>query len=530
MNRRKLRARLRRGFGSVPSPHYFSGDMEHIRAYYDYRRENEPDTFMVDDITWNDLDMDRVFKRINQDRCTSGEQYLYYMLRSPAMDEETFESRRRLIRYAVEDPERRLKAEMILARLGCTRRADLCTAFHPSRHGAGMLFVYLALFLFLIVSIVCTVLQVKYGIQAMLLSLLLNITIHETSRRRCGKDFDTVNYTVNMIFAIRRLRRLHDPELDALLAPAYESLDRFRSVLRIGGVSMPTYSGGAEDAIATITLLDLISYEFLKNKLGRCHDDVFTVHEYIGRLDAAVSIASYRASVRAYAEPQLVFDRGRDNFVEGTDLVHPMLDGAVPNDLVTDKSILITGSNASGKSTYLKTAALAVIMAQSICTVLASSYSAKAMKVYSSMALKDDLVSGESYYIVETRALKRMLDAIGEDRSVLCIADEVLRGTNTVERIAASSEVLGALAAAGALCIVATHDIELCGLLGDLYRLFHFEEQVKDDEIIFDYRIKDGEATTRNAINLLRLMGFDSGIVSRAHESAARYTETGSWR
>ena len=191
--------------------------------------------------------------------------------------------------------------------------------------------------------------------------------------------------------------------------------------------------------------------------------------------------------------------------------------------------MLITGSNASGKSTYLKTAALSAVMAQSLCTVPAESYRANAFHIYSSMALRDDLLAGESYYIVEIKSLKRILDSIHTQSPVLCVVDEVLRGTNTVERIAASSQVLRALQADNVLCLAATHDIELCELLAESYRMFHFEEQVDDREMSFDYVLRPGKATSRNAINLLRFMGFDETIVRRAHDSATRYLETGSW-
>jgi DNA mismatch repair ATPase MutS len=327
---------------------------------------------------------------------------------------------------------------------------------------------------------------------------------------------------------MQKLRRLHDAELDRHLAAAYDSLDRLRTVPRTGGVSTGLDSGGVEDLFLTITLLDLIICEFLKNKLGRCHDEVFTIHEHLGRLDAAISIASYRASLPAWIEPELSFEGAGS--VRAVGLVHPLLEHAVPNDLVTGRPLLITGSNASGKSTYLKTAALAAVMAQSICTVLAETYEARAFRVYSSMALRDDLLAGESYYIVETRSLKRILDAAKTGQAILCVVDEVLRGTNTVERIAASSQVLQALADAGVLCLAATHDIELCALLDGVYRLFHFEEQVGEEEMLFDYRLRPGKATSRNAINLLRLMGFDQALVDKAHEAANRYLETGSWQ
>jgi len=528
MRTRKLKKRLRERFGTIPDPFYYSGDMEHIRAYFDYRQARGMDPFLVDDITWNDLDMDQVFRRINPKRCTSGEQVLYYTLRSPVQDAEAYARRRELIRYAQADPERRLRAEVILARLGCTRRADLSRAFAPSSHGVGLLVLYLALLLFLLAAIAGTLLGVVFDVRAVLLSLFLNTFVHELVRRRSQLDVDTVNYTVNMIFAMQRLRRLRDPELDRHMTEAYACLDRLRSVLRTGGVALVTDSGGAGDALATVTLLDLICYEFLKNKLGRCYSEVFAIHEALGRLDTAISIASYRASLPDYAEPALDFG-GDAAFVRALAMVHPLLEDPVPNDLDTDRPLLITGSNASGKSTYLKTAALAALLAQSICTVTAASYQASALRIYSSMALSDNILAGESYYIVETKSLKRILDAAEQPGPILCVVDEVLRGTNTIERVAASCEVLRSLAEAGTLCLAATHDIELCDLLDGAYRLFHFEEQVGGEEMLFDYVLRPGKATSRNAINLLRLLGVDEGIVERAHARANRYLETGSW-
>lgn len=530
MRTRKLKRMLRASFGKAPDPYYFDGDMDYIRAYFDFRRDNGLDPFLIDEITWHDLDMDRVYKRINPKRCTSGEQYLYYMLRSPVLDAESYERRKALIDYAQTDPERRLGAETILARLGCTRRADLCRAFYPSEHGIGMLLVYLACLMVLVVSVVCAIAQIGFGIRAVLLSLLLNFFVHEFGKRRSQRDYDTVNYVVNMVFAVKKLQKLHDADLDKQMQPAYDSLDRLQAVIRTGGISTGMDSGGPEDALLTITLLDLIAYEFLKNKLGRCHDDVFTIHEYLGRLDAAISIASYRTSLDHYAEPVLSFESEQVNYIRAEGLLHPLLSDPVPNDCVVSQPILITGSNASGKSTYLKTVALAAIMSQSVCTVLANAYEGKAFRVFSSMALKDDLMAGESYYIVETRSLKRILDAAKETDAILCVVDEVLRGTNTVERIAASSEVLQAMASARLLCLAATHDIELCDLLHGSYDLYHFEEKVGDNEMLFDYIIREGKATSRNAINLLQLIGFDQQIVDNAHEKASRYLETGVWQ
>ena len=529
MGKRKLREKLERSFGSVPDPMYFSGDMDHIRAYYDFRRDDRRDDFLIDDTTWHDLDMDSLFQRINPHLSTSGEQYLYYMLRSPQTDAGAYTRRRELISLMETRPQLRLRLQMLLHRLGCSRRADLCTAFFPESHGAVWLVVFSVLAL--LVPAAFILLAVTRAAAFSLLAVTavtVNLTVHEFVKRRIQKDFDTVDYTAGMIAAMERVRRLHDPDIDGHLGLAYASLDRLRSVVHTGGVAAASDSGGGGDVLVSVLLLDLITYEFLKNKLGRCHEDVFTIHEHLGRLDAAIAVASYRKSLPRYAEPELDFSAARP-YIRAAAMAHPLLTEPVTNDLVADTPMLITGSNASGKSTFLKVAALCAIMAQSICTCTAESYTASAMRVYSSMALTDDLMSGESYYIVEIRSLKRILDSLGGKTPVLCVIDEVLRGTNTVERIAASSQVLSAMADSGALCLAATHDIELCALLDGKFTMAHFQETVSEGGMTFDYRVRPGPAQSRNAINLLELLGFDDGIVSAAHDRAARYLDTGVW-
>lgn len=514
-------------FGKVPEWHYFSGDMKGIRAYYDYCRDTGRTGFSLDDITWNDLDMDDLFVRINPRRCTPGEQYLYYMLRTPALRREEWESRRDLIEAVSADPERRLKAEMVLDRLGCTRQADLRALFAPPPHSGGKLPLYLALLLGMLAAVGFSALS-GGGTGAVFLFPLLNLAVHAFEKFRIQADYDTVNYTVGMIAALRRLQRLRDPALDRFLSGTAKSFARLRPALRVGGVVSAGDNGFSELAIG-MTLLDLISYEVLKRELGRFQPEVFAVFTALGRLDAAISIASYRQSVGCFCCPALDFAPDAPGEMETLGLVHPLLDSPVPNDFATEGPALFTGSNASGKSTFLKTAALAAVMGQGICTVTAAACGGSAFRVYTSMALRDDLRSGESYYMTEVRALKRILDAAGEAGPLLCVVDEVLRGTNTVERIAAASQVLAALAETGALVLAATHDTELCDLLGGTFRLFHFEERLGDEGMLFDYRLRPGKANTRNAIALLCSMGFPEELAARAHRQADRWLATGIW-
>jgi DNA mismatch repair ATPase MutS len=211
--------------------------------------------------------------------------------------------------------------------------------------------------------------------------------------------------------------------------------------------------------------------------------------------------------------------------------------------------MLLTGSNASGKSTFLKTIAIVQIFAQTIDTVPANSYKSGFYRVYSSMALRDDLLSKESYFIVEIKSLKRIIDAANNaensaaglsgtkmadsaagERPVMCFVDEVLRGTNTVERIAASSEILENLDRNGVFCFAATHDIELTQLLDKSYENYHFEETIEGEDVCFNYKLCKGRAMSRNAIRLLGMLGYSGEIIERAETRARQFTETGEWK
>jgi DNA mismatch repair ATPase MutS len=280
------------------------------------------------------------------------------------------------------------------------------------------------------------------------------------------------------------------------------------------------------DYIRMITHVDIIKFNQMYRQIMDKKESLDKILEITGRIEALISVACFRASCKdSYAIPEFA-----GTGYEAKDLIHPLIDGAVPNSIKTDKGVLLTGSNASGKSTFLKTCAINTILAQSAHTVLGKSYRAPFYRIFSSMALRDDIFQGESYYMVEIKSIKRILDAAeAEGQNVLCFVDEVLRGTNTVERIAASTQILKKLADSGVECFAATHDIELTALLKNDFYICHFEGDVSDNDVKFDYILKEGPATTRNAIRLLGVLGYDENIVNRAQEMADGFMKSGSW-
>ena len=165
-------------------------------------------------------------------------------------------------------------------------------------------------------------------------------------------------------------------------------------------------------------------------------------------------------------------------------------------------------------------------MAQSLNTALCSKYRCKFSKVVTSMAIRDDIIEGDSYFIAEIKSLKRLIESLNGDIHVLAVVDEILKGTNTIERISASASILKYFETTNNRMLVATHDIELTEMIKEGYENYHFRETVTDDNVLFDYKIKKGPSTTRNAIKLLKVMDFKADVVKDANNIYDSFMKT----
>jgi len=265
-------------------------------------------------------------------------------------------------------------------------------------------------------------------------------------------------------------------------------------------------------------LSDIRNYNNFMKTIKKRSEEFHALYRAFGEIDMSICISSFRLSLPDYVLPEFALE----GELEFTDVYHPLIPSPVANTGVVKNNSIITGSNASGKSTFIKALVINGILAQTINTCAATAFKTRFSLVVTSMVMRDDLTAGESYFIVEIKSLKRILDLVNE-YPCTCFIDEILRGTNTVERIAASAAVLDFLSGKDVLCIAASHDIELTRILAGKYDNYHFREQVTDDGIVFDYKLKNGPSTTRNAIKLLCFMGFEGSVIDRAEELAEEY-------
>lgn len=531
----KLLARFRNNWGTYSEKEYDYDNFQSLSHYYKKKTKNNKSVFSIDDVTWNDLDMDSLFMAMNQTYSTVGEEYLYNLLRTPVFDQEVLKERNRLAELFRTNESVREKLQLELSKVGYTRKVSLMDYIDELQSlNAGSAFPHYLHIGMLVVGAGMLFVTPDVGILALIFAIGCNIYMYYQYKAKVEAYFISIGAVLRLVKSSEKIAGLHIPEIEEYCKRLKKSASPLKSIAQDAvfiGEKDKINDGPAAlmlDYLSLFTHIDLIKFKKVVKKVQNKKHEIQEMWECIGMLEACLAIASFRDALPFYAEPELVTSKNASISIQNG--YHPMISEPVANSISVDKSVLLTGSNASGKSTFLKTTALCAILAQTVYTVPAQKYSGNYFRIYSSMALKDNLQQNESYYIVEIKSLKRIMDA-SEDTTtpILCFVDEVLRGTNTVERIAASSRILQTLSQKNVLCFAATHDIELTHLLEEEYNNYHFTEEIRDNDVFFSYQLFKGRATTRNAIKLLGMMGYDRQVIEQAEQTAQNFLEKGVW-
>ncbi len=529
-NRKQLKDRLKREWGDTPKEEYTSEKMNSIKTYYQSIKDDRLD---VDDITWNDLDMDEIFMEMNNTQSSIGEEYLYALLRKPCFDEAELAERSRLMRYLNENEEDRLKLQTGLFKVG---KIKLISVYEYINRLAAQKtesnFIHYLLDLGLLISIGLVFVYPGLGGFLTLAFFIINTFHYYSCKGKIENYLLVFSYIFRLLDSTRVFVRMDLPEIKAYTDRLKEDIRHFGKIQR-GGFLLTPKSGSGDlleiilDYIRMLFHLDLIKFNSMLDFFKKNRAELNRIYETVGYLDSMLAAASFRNLIYYYCEPELT--RSGKPMLAATELYHPLLEEPVPNSITEEQSVLITGSNASGKSTFIKTLAVNAILCQTIHTATAKSYRGSFFQIYSSMALRDNIFSSESYYIVEIKSLKRILDSVNDDIPTLCFIDEVLRGTNTLERIAASSRILSSLASKNTMVFAATHDIELTHILDVAFSNYHFQERIEEHQIIFDYLLYQGKAVSKNAIKLLDMLGYPTEIIEGAEMAAQNFLTTGEW-
>jgi hypothetical protein len=478
----------------------------------------------VDEVTWQDLAMDDVFARIDRTCSMPGRQMLYHHLRTLETDGGILAERSRQQAVIRADAGFREAAQLSLARLegpDAAWLAPLILEQLPRRPAFALL-----LHLSSLLSLLCLAglyLSTWFLFPALAL-IITNIAVNETYGRRITRYLPGFTQLERLFGVCAELAALpdphHFPQLQRIreAAPLAALLRRKLQFLALDRTRVGDIGKSFLGYLNMLFLLDILVFVRSLDALTRAQPELLALLEAAASLDATIAVASYLEGLPYATVPTLVTDRQ----LQVRDLYHPLLADPVGNPLTLDgRSALITGSNMAGKTTFIRTVGINVILAQTLHLCLAREALLPRAVVCASIRRADRLEDGQSTYFAELERLLGFIQAGDQKRLHLFLIDEIFRGTNTVERLAASTAVLHHLGR-GHLFLVTSHDLELEALLADTCDLLHFSEEIRDGAYGFSYRIQAGPARSRNAIRLLELSGYPAEVVQEARLLADR--------
>ncbi len=492
--------------------------MDEIKIYLKECMEDKCET--VDEVTWNDLNMDDIFLKLNHTRSFIGEQVLYKELAT--ISDEPFVSEEH-ISYFSNYSDKRIIIEQMLQGIG-KQKDDYylpMIIFNPGiwRISGGWIFnmLQILLFVFFVISLAT---KSTILIVATIAVGITNLTISMFTKNK----YDSLLFSIGCIKQMiclseyiikdKDLRRTFlNEDLQQALKIANE-ISRYISGFQIRkNYNMIGDGGGLFlDYLMGITLYDIVSFNSVIRKLDKHKDDMLLLYKLVGKLDAEIAVASFRHRTKNWCVPET-----SSNGIISYDLIHPVVNNCISNSIIIENGVILTGANASGKSTFMKALAVNSLLAQTINTACAKKFAIPyRLRVMSSMALRDDIISGESYYIREINQLKNMIDKINEDTPIFILIDEILKGTNSLERVAASYGILGYLIRENVYIVVATHDISLVELVKDEYKCYYFGSDIVNGELKLDYKLHKGINSKSNAIQLLELSDFPQEIIKQS--------------
>jgi DNA mismatch repair ATPase MutS len=470
----------------------------------------------LDDKTWRDLELATLFHQLDTTVTKPGSQYLYNQLRTFELGSDESATRYATYRLLLKDARLREALQLALSRLEVDSAAYIVEAlFGPPPVGFLHRRLLYAWALCCLGALTLVAPLGLWWIPAVILCANGFVIYRIPSQLR--RHTEALIQGPRLLATGDRLASIkHDgesiPQLTALRAEWRERA-RLRKELRwltVLSDSSAIWAGLAQ-ALNWLCLAQLVVYSGTVRRFMDSRHEWTSTFELVASVDAAIAVASFlhhapvHCPVTVTSDPTIAISEGH----------HPLVAQPVANSIeLRGRSALITGSNMTGKTTYMKMAGVNIVLGHTLGFCLARSATLPRSPVMVSVRNDQSVESGKSGYSAEVEAIRAFVDRVATGECRIFILDEPFRGTNTLERIAVSKAVLDALSAE-AQVLATTHDVELQQLLADRFDFYYFRED-PDVKGFFDFKVRRGTSRERNAIRVLERMGFPAKIVSAA--------------
>ena len=499
-------------------------DFDRIKLFLENKK---PKGFLqiISDRTWCDLDMDEVFMFIDRTCSKIGQQYLYFVLRTIPKTNQRVSHLEKIIDFIGTKQKVKDKCVVELHRLddhGAYFIQNLIYGKHLTKPSWYWCFPILSGVAFgTLISMFFFPVYLLF-----ILILAVNFVIHYWNKSNLLTYSNSIPQLLKLVKISRKLNRQRELFEDhnnfkESLETVAKITERSNFLAFENKMSSDLGQVGAyfmELIKATFLIEPIIIFNLiaeLEKKKSRLENLLIS----IAAIDVAFSIHSLREGLQFHCHLT------QGDSLKAIDVYHPLIKGPVANtiDLTQGKSVLISGSNMSGKTTFIRTIGINTILAQTINTVCARNFTIPKLKVHTAIRIADDLSSETSYYYEEVKVIKDMIDECDSESQKLFLLDELFKGTNTIERVASGKAVLSYLNQKENIVFASTHDLELIDYLADSFRFCHFEEIVDQGELSFDFKLKSGKWNNTNAIRILEVEGYPKKITNEARELAQNF-------
>lgn len=504
--------------------------MDNTRKYFDLNKEDARQR--IDDESCYDLNLDELFTFINHTHSSIGKQYLYNLLRHIPHTNRIQPYESWLDRYRTDESLRK-KLPLLLKKLDHRDAYDVYSLIEQDYIPYSKNKVYLLRVLQLLPTLLLGSYFIFRSPVILLLAIALffvNAIIHYRAKTISFVYSGSMPQMYNMIVLAEKLAAM--PAVKEVNPEIEKEIKRVNPLRRKLSVFKLDVKLESDMAIIVWTLRELVKIFFLQDPLTlnksfallrQEKESLQAIFSFVGLVDTLQSIYTLREVMPYYCLPQ--FEEGP---LLAEELYHPLIPDCVSNSFTADHhSFLVLGSNMSGKTSFVRTVGVNVLLAQTIHTAFAHSLQLAPQKVYTSISMDDSLLEGQSYYLREVMRMKKILTETTAGYNLILL-DELFKGTNTVERIAAAKAVLDYLASNPKnLILVATHDVELIELLHERFIPIYFTENIEEGKLSFNYKINYERSVQKNAIRILELYGFPSEVVENALATAGHDTRQG---
>lgn len=497
-------------------------NFEKIRIYDDILDDNP--AHRISDQTLNDIDFQELFCYLDRTSSKIGQQYLFNILKKPQQSIVELKRFDTQIDFFNNNTLVREEIQQILIKLNSDSVYSVSSLLKEGLVQPPRWHKWLIAEIVLLIS--CFLLSIQWPLfllYAILISAFNVFFLNYLNKKYLLQFTNSLPQLNGLISVTKKILKIDIPFEKQEIKSGVSIFKSFQQQINIlywgfdqkglGDISqLPIY---LFDLIKAVFLIESFTLFALLKSLERHKSDIINLFNFIGRIDAAISTASIRIGEATVCKP--VFSvPGKYLLIKNG--IHPLIPNCVPNSIeIKGKGVLLTGSNMSGKTTFLRTLGINSLLAQTLYTCFAEEYHTSILDLYSSIRINDNVFQGKSYFFQEVNVMFSLVHEAKGLNQKLYILDEIFKGTNTVERIAAGKSLLSYLNQGMHIVVASTHDIELVQMLEDEYDLYHFTETVDDNKLYFDHKIKRGSLKTKNAIKILEIYNYPTQITSEAN-------------